>query len=314
MKAKLAKAPSFGHWIYEIKFDGWRALALKGGNQVRLLSRNSKDLGAKFPEIMVSIVELNAHDALIDGEIVALDEKGRSSFQLLQAHDMEQERPPIFFYAFDLLQLNGKDMKKLPLEERKATLQRLLEKPPGVIRYSATLGNNAPNLLKEVRKLGLEGLIGKRVKSIYEVGTRSGAWIKIKLLHEQEFVIGGYTEPEGTRQFFGSLIVGFYRRNELVFVGRVGTGFSTNLLRNLHSRLKEIERSSCPFVNLPLPRGSKWGQGITASEMRFCHWVEPRLVCEVKFSELTRDERLRQPVFVGLREDKQAKEIVLEKV
>jgi bifunctional non-homologous end joining protein LigD len=166
---------------------------------------------------------------------------------------------------------------------------------------------------QEVRKLGLEGLIGKRAKSIYEVGTRSGAWIKIKLLHEQEFVIGGYTEPEGTRQFFGSLIVGFYRRNELVFVGRVGTGFSTNLLRNLHSRLKEIERSSCPFVNLPLPRGSKWGQGITASEMRFCHWVEPRLVCEVKFSELTRDERLRQPVFVGLREDKQAKEIVLEK-
>ena len=182
-----------------------------------------------------------------------------------------------------------------------------------MIRYSATLGNNAKDLLKEVRKRSLEGLIGKRAKSIYEVGTRSGAWIKIKLLHEQEFVIGGYTEPEGTRQFFGSLIVGFYRRNELVFVGRVGTGFSTNLLRNLHSRLKEIERSSCPFGNLPLPRVSKWGQGITASEMRFCHWVEPRLVCEVKFSELTRDERLRQPVFVGLREDKQAKEIVLEK-
>jgi bifunctional non-homologous end joining protein LigD len=140
MKAKLAKAPSFGHWIYEIKFDGWRALALKGGDQVRLLSRNSKDLGAKFPEIMVSIAELNAHDAIIDGEIVALDEKGRSSFQLLQAHDMGHERPPIFFYAFDLLQLNGKDMKKLPLEERKATLQRLLGNPPGVIRYSGDFG------------------------------------------------------------------------------------------------------------------------------------------------------------------------------
>ena len=158
MKAKLATAPSFGHWIYEIKFDGWRALALKGGNQVRLLSRNSKDLGVKFPEIMVSIVELNAHDAITDGEIVALDEKGRSSFQLLQAHDMEQERPPIFFYAFDLLQLNGKDMKKLPLEERKATLQRLLEKPPGVIRYSATLRNNAQNLLKEVPQTGFGGI------------------------------------------------------------------------------------------------------------------------------------------------------------
>src|SRR5258705_6886413 len=132
---------------------------------------------------------------------------------------MGHERPPIFFYAFDLLQLNGKDMKKLPLEERKATLQRLLEKPPGVIRYSATMVNNAQNLLKEVRKLGLERLIGKSAKSIYEVGTRSGAWINIKLLHEQEFVIGGYTEPEDTRQFFASLIVGFYLPNELVFVG-----------------------------------------------------------------------------------------------
>ena len=162
-------------------------------------------------------------------------------------------------------------MKKLPLEERKATLQRLLEKPQGVIRYSATLGNNAKDLLKEARTLGLEGLIGKRAKSVYEAGTRSGAWIKIKLLHEQEFVVGGYTEPEGTRQFFGSLIVGFYRRNERVFVGRVGTGFSTALLEKLYSRLKQMERPSCPFVNLPLPRGSKWGQGITASEMRFCH-------------------------------------------
>jgi bifunctional non-homologous end joining protein LigD len=140
MKAKLADAPCSGEWIYEIKFDGWRALALKSGNQAQLLSRNSKDLGAKFPEIILSIAELNAHDAILDGEIVALDEKGRSSFQLLQAHDMGHERPPIFFYAFDLLQLNGKDMKKLPLEERKATLQRLLGNPPGVIRYSGDFG------------------------------------------------------------------------------------------------------------------------------------------------------------------------------
>jgi bifunctional non-homologous end joining protein LigD len=287
MKAKLADAPCSDEWIYEIKFDGWRALALKGAT--RCSSRNSKDLGAKFPEIMVSIAK--------------------------------HERPPIFFYAFDLLQLNAKDMKNPPLEERKATLQRLLEKPPSVIRYSATLGNSAKDLLKEARKLGLEGLIGKRAKSAYEVGTRSGAWIKIKLLHEQEFVIGGYTEPEGTREFFGSLIIGFYRRNELVFVGRVGTGFSTAFLEKLYSKLKQIERLSCPFVNLPLPRGSKWGQGITASEMRFCHWVEPQLVCQlkpqlvcqVKFSELTHDKRLRQPVFLGLREDKEPKEVVLEK-
>jgi bifunctional non-homologous end joining protein LigD len=314
MKAKLVAAPPSGNWIYEIKLDGWRALALKGGSQARLLSRNEKDFGAKFPEVMDSIAELNVQDAIIDGEIVALDEKGRSSFQLLQAYDIGQQRPPIFFYAFDLLQLNGKDLKQLSLEKRKAILQKLINKPPGIIRYSAALGDDAEPLLEQARKLGLEGLIGKRKDSIYEVGQRSGSWIKLKLLKEQEFVIGGYTEPEGTRQYFGSLIVGFYRGRELVFAGKVGTGFNTKLLRSLFSRFKEILRESCPFVNLPLPRGSKWGQGITASEMRLCHWVEPLMVCQVKFAEWTRDERLRQPVFLGLREDKDAKEVVREKV
>ena len=289
-------------------------MALKGGSQARLLSRNEKDFGAKFPEVMDSIAELNVQDAMIDGEIVALDEKGGSSFQLLQAYDIGQQRPPIFFYAFDLLQLNGKDLTKLSLEKRKAILQKLINKPPGIIRYSATLGDDAEPLLEQARKLGLEGLIGKRKDSIYEVGQRSGSWIKLKLLKEQEFVIGGYTEPEGTRQYFGSLVVGFYRGKELVFAGKVGTGFNTKLLRSLFSRFKELLRESCPFVNLPLPRGSKWGQGITASEMRLCHWVEPLMVCQVKFAEWTRDERLRQPVFLGLREDKDAKDVVREKV
>jgi bifunctional non-homologous end joining protein LigD len=137
-------------------------LALKGGSQARLLSRNEKDFGAKFPEVMDSIAELNVQDAMIDGEIVALDEKGRSSFQLLQAYDIGQQRPPIFFYAFDLLQLNGKDLKQLSLEKRKAMLEKLINKPPGIIRYSATLGDDAEPLLEQARKLGLEGLIGKR--------------------------------------------------------------------------------------------------------------------------------------------------------
>ena len=291
------------------------ALALKGGSQAQLLSRNQKDLGSKFPEVMDSITELKVQDAIIDGDIVALDEKGRSSFQLLQAYDIGQQRPPIFFYAFDLLQFNGKDLKKLSLDERKAILQKLLSKSPGVIQCSGALGNDAEPLLEEARKLGLEGLIGKRKTSIYEVGQRSGAWIKLKLLKEQEFVIGGYTEPEGNRQFFGSIILGFYRKKELVFAGKVGTGFNTKLLRSLSSKFKEILRESCPFVNLPLPRGSKWGQGISPSEiMRLCHWVKPRMVCQVKFAEWTRDERLRQPVFLGLREDKNPKEVVREKV
>jgi bifunctional non-homologous end joining protein LigD len=312
MKAKLAAAPPRGNWIYEIKFDGWRSLALKGGSQARLLSRNKIDFGAKFPEIMESVAALDAQDALLDGEIVALDEKGRSSFQLLQAYDIGQERPPIFFYAFDLLQLNGQDLKALPVIERKSKLQKLLKNPPGVIRYSAALGSNFEPLLEKIRQVGLEGLIGKREGSVYEPGRRSGAWIKLKLSAEQEFVIGGYTDPEGSRQFFGSVIVGFYEGEKLLFAGKVGTGFNDALLRKLHAQFKRIVRESCPFANLPAPRGSKWSQGITASEMKRCHWVEPQMVCQVKFSEWTRDDRLRQPVFLGIREDKDAIEVVRE--
>jgi len=313
MKAKLAAAAPHGDWIYEIKFDGWRALALKGGSQARLVSRNEKDFGSKFPEVMESLALVDAQDAIIDGEIVALDDKGRSSFQLLQAYDMGQERPRIYFYAFDLLQLNCKDLKKLPLEERKEKLQDLIKDKPGVIRFSAGLGGDAAPLLEQAKKLELEGLIGKKAESLYEVGGRSGSWIKLKLLQEQEFVIGGYTDPEGSRQFFGSVIVGYYKGKDLVFAGKVGTGFNTKLLRSLHGRFKAISQEKCPFINLPLPRGSKWGQCITKAEMKICHWVEPSMVCQVKFGEWTRDDRLRQPVFLGLREDKDASEVIREK-
>lgn len=315
MKAKLAGSPPAGNWVYEIKFDGWRALALKSGSQARLVSRNEKDFGGKFPEIMEAVAGLNAQDAIVDGEIVALDEAGKSSFQLLQAYDIGQQRPPIFFYAFDLLQLDGKDIKGKPLEERKALLESLLEgqDSDGVIRFSPDLGGDAEGLLIQARKLGLEGLIGKKESSLYEAGRRSGAWIKLKLHREQEFVIGGYTDPEGSRQHFGSLIVGYYRGKDLIFAGKVGTGFNAKLLRSLHAQLRKIAQDDCPFADLPVPRGGKWGQGITKSEMRFCHWVDPVMVCQVKFGEWTRDNRLRQPVFLGLRQDKDAVEVVREK-
>ena len=166
---------------------------------------------------MESVAALDAQDAVLDGEIVALDEKGRSSFQLLQAYDIGQERPPIFFYAFDILQLNGHDLKSLPLTERKSKLQNLLKNPPGVIRYSASLGSDVERLLEQVRQLGLEGLIGKLEGSVYEPGRRSGSWIKLKLVLEQEFVIGGYTDPEGSRLNFGSVIVGYLRGQEVAF-------------------------------------------------------------------------------------------------
>jgi bifunctional non-homologous end joining protein LigD len=188
MQAKLVDSRRPGGWIYEIKFDGYRALALRGGNETRILSRNQKDLGKKFPTIAESIANLGVLDAIIDGEIVALDEKGRSSFQLLQGFDMDQERPPVFFYAFDLLRLNGKDLQNLPIKERKVKLEELLKNPAGAIRYSISFTRDIEELLERARSLGLEGLIAKRSGSRYEAGKRTGAWIKIKLHLEQEFV------------------------------------------------------------------------------------------------------------------------------
>jgi bifunctional non-homologous end joining protein LigD len=313
MKAKLVDSVQPGNWIHEIKFDGYRALALRSGSETRVLSRNEKDLGKKFPEVKDSIAALDVRDAIIDGEIVALDEKGRSSFQALQGFDMGQERPPIVFYAFDLLQLNGEDLRNLPIEERKAKLEELLKKAPGAIRYSISFTKDVEKLLDRARDLGLEGLIGKRSGSRYEAGKRTGAWVKIKLHQEQEFVIGGYTEPEGGRKHFGALLVGFYDGQKLKFAGRVGTGFSEKLLHSLFSELNKIRVESCPFFNVPAPGRSRWDQGLTAAEVKRCHWVKPAMVCQIKFTEWTRDDRLRQPVFLGLREDKNANEVIREK-
>ena len=199
-----------------------------------------------------------------------------------------------------------------PLNERKEMLGRLLKNPPGVIRLSSSLEGSATQLLERVRELGLEGLIGKRKESPYESGRRSGAWIKLKLQCEQEFVIGGFTPPGGTRKHFGALLVGVYEHGKLIFVGKVGTGFDSALLHSLHARFQKILRDTCPFSNLPEKHGARYGQAITAAEMRRCRWVEPDIVCQVKFSEWTRDNRLRQPVFLGLREDKTPTDVVRE--
>lgn len=313
MQARLVDSVPPGNWIYEIKFDGYRALALRGGKETRIVSRNQNDLGKKFPEVRDAVAALNIQDAIIDGEIVALDEKGRSSFQLLQAYDMGQEKPPMVFYAFDLLRLDGKNLQALPIEQRKATLEKLLKKPPGVIRYSVSFTNEIEELLDRTRQMGLEGLIGKRSGSRYEPGKRNGAWIKIKLHQEQEFVIGGYTEPEGGRKFFGALLAGFYEEKGLKFAGRVGTGFSEKLLHDLYAELNNIRVEACPFFNLPSAGRGRWDQGLTAAEMKRCRWVKPVIVCQVKFTDWTWDDRLRHPVFLGIRRDKKAEEVMREK-
>ena len=312
MKARLASAPpASGDWIYEIKFDGYRAMAFKNGDSVRLYSRTEKDFGEKFPEIVDAVASVKADEAIIDGEIVALDKTGVSSFQLLQTIEIG-ERPPIYYYAFDLLRLNGRDLRNLALIGRKAQLEQILKNPPREIRYSASLGNDASKLLKHVAKLGLEGLIGKRTDTVYEPGKRTGAWIKLKTRREQEFVIGGYTDPKGARPHFGALLVGYFEGKQLKYCGKVGTGFNTKLLDSLHARLKELDRADCPFANLPELRGSRYSPRITVTEMKKCHWVKLELVCQVAFSEWTRDDKLRQPAFLGLREDKEPSEVIRE--
>lgn len=312
MKARTMEEAPPGDWVYEVKLDGFRALAYKEGHAVCLLSRTNNELTDKFPEVTEAMRKFGARRAIVDGEIVALDEKGRSSFQLLQAYELGQERPPICFYVFDLLELQGKSLRQKTLEQRKAALKKLLPKGSDIIRWSPSLEGDVDKLLAMTRKHGFEGLIGKRVKSHYEAGKRSGAWIKLKVVAQQEFVIGGYTPPNGARQHFGALLVGVHEKGKLRYAGKVGTGFDSALLKSLHQQFKKLERKTCPFVDLPEERTGRYGQGITATVMKRCHWLKPELVAELKFAEWTRDHRLRQPVFLGLRQDKPAKKVVRE--
>lgn len=318
----LEEPPPAGNWVYELKFDGIRAIAVKDGAKVNLISRNGNELRTRFPEIAAAIKEMPFNECVIDGEIVALDEQGRSSFQLLQALEMEGRKAPVRFYVFDLLQLEGKSLLRLPLTQRKEVLARICENLPDPIRFSGELGGDAKALLAEVKRRGLEGIIGKQRDSIYEPGRRSGAWIKLKCVNEQEFVIGGYTPPAGSRKYFGAILVGYYERktkaaqnrqdesgSRLLFAGKVGTGFTEKTLSMLYKKFQSQLRDDCPFADLPSKQGGKWVQGITPSMMRKMHWLNPVFVAQVKFAEWTRDGKLRQPVFLGLREDKKAIEI-----
>ena len=309
MKPKLLDEPPPGDWVYELKFDGFRVIAVKNGEKVNLVSRNGNELAAKFPEVVEAVRALPVNDCVIDGEVVALDEQGRSSFQLLQGLEMEGRKSPTYYYVFDLLQAEGKALTSQPLEYRKAMLQRVCEDAGDVIRYSGEVGSDAEPLLAQVKQLGLEGLIGKQRGSVYEPDRRSGLWIKLKVLNAQEFVIGGYTPPGGSRKHFGALLVGYYEGKKLLFAGKVGTGFNAKLLAALHKQFKAEERADCPFADLPSKQGGQWVQGITPAMMRRCTWVNPVFVCQLKFAEWTRDAKLRQPVFLGMREDKDARQV-----
>lgn len=308
MKALLVEIPpTHGEWLYEIKFDGMRVIAVKSGRRVHLYSRTRHDVTGQFGAIAAAIRNLPGPRATFDGEVVVLDESGRSSFQLLQPYMQSRHAEAtgrLFYYLFDLLNQDGRDLRELPVETRKELLKALLPDKGSPLRFSDSLTGSVDPLLRETKRLGLEGLIGKRRGSIYEPDRRSGAWIKLKTVQEQEFVIGGYTEPKGSRQYFGSLLVGYYEKGRLRFASKVGTGFDEAGLKELHDRLTKLERRDSPFISLPSVARICAGN---------CTWLKPVLVCQVRFSEWTRDGGLRQPVFLGLRTDKPAKDVRRER-
>ena len=312
MKALGSELVPGGRWRCEIKFDGYRALAVLNRGRVELWSRNHKPLDQDYPEISDALAKLKCEDAILDGEIVAVDASGRSRFQLLQGRDLG-ERPPLRYYVFDLPRLDGEDLAGFPLEDRQARLAAWLgRKPPSPLKLSPWFDVEPAELLAAAREQGLEGIIAKRPGSPYEAGRRSGAWLKCKVHGEQEFVIGGFTPPEGSRTHFGALLIGYHAAGRLLYAGKVGTGFDRATLADLHRRFLTLRREGCPFANLPMERRPRFGRGMTAAEMRKVTWLRPALVAQIRFAEWTHDGVLRQPVFLGLRNDKAAASVTRE--
>jgi bifunctional non-homologous end joining protein LigD len=309
MKALGVELAPTGSWHCEIKFDGYRAIAVVNAGKVELWSRNHKSMAHDYPMVVAALRKLPCHSAVLDGEIVALDSGGRSRFQLLQNRNRAGDRPIIVFYLFDLLHLDGKALTALPWEERRRQLESLARKPPPPLQVSPVFDVPPATLLNVARRQGLEGVVAKRPGSAYAADRRNGAWIKCKVRAEQELVIGGFTAPRGSRQHFGAILVGYYKGQNLLYAGKVGTGFDRAGLESLHEKFIRRGQVECPFANLPIPGKPRFGQGMTGSEMKRVTWLKPGLVAQIKFAEWTQDGLLRQPVFLGLRSDKAAKNV-----
>ncbi len=304
MAARLVDAlPEGREWLYEVKFDGYRALLLKNGRRVQIRSRNDNDLSRTYPTLTAAGTRLHADQAVVDGEIVAVDASGRPSFQALQ-HRSAHPHHAIAFYAFDLLHLDGQDLTRNPLEWRRTHLPAVL-KDSGIL-LSAELPGTAQAVVDAVRRLGLEGVIAKRRDSRYVPGERTGAWVKVKLDKQQEFVVGGYRPgPHGV----DALLVGYHENGRLRFAGKVRAGFTPRVRRDVAAELAALHTSRCPFVDLPNSKTSHWGGGVTAEQMDEMQWVTPALVAQIRFVEWTADGHLRHAAFLGLRTDKPATKI-----
>ncbi len=279
-------------WVYEEKYDGIRILAYKEGSQVTLLSRNDKDRTLSFSPIAKSLRALQPTTLLLDGEVIALDRKNISRFQSLQRGIGD-----IRYAVFDCLYVNGRDLRREPLELRRKELERIVSGRSGLI-LSRRLAADGLEAFRVAKQRGYEGLVAKCSTSVYVEG-RSREWLKVKVHQEDEFIIVGYTEPSGSREYFGSLLLGAYNKGKLEYVGRVGTGFTRSLLLSLYRKFQRLKRKQ-PVVESP-PR------------LRDATFLSPKLVAQISYTEWTKDGKLRHPVFLGLRDDKNAVEVVLPK-
>jgi bifunctional non-homologous end joining protein LigD len=299
----VSSAPEGEDWLHEMKFDGYRMIAFKEDVAVRFETRNHLDWTSKVPDLAKAIGRLKLRRAIFDGEVVVFDKRGITDFQLLQNAFRDRQGKLAIYVIFDLLYLDGRDLRKRSLDERKAELARLkLPTDRGPLLASEFVIGNGGKFFAQAKRLGLEGIVSKRRAASYRAG-RSTDWLKIKCLERSEFVIGGFTNPRGARQGFGSLLLGVFDDDyRLTYAGRVGTGFSHSVIRDLAARLSRIERSTSPFVD-----------SRAVGSFAGVHWVRPELVAQVAFSNWTRDHLLRHPSFQGLREDKPARLVHAEK-
>ncbi|HET7341419.1 MAG TPA: non-homologous end-joining DNA ligase [Methylomirabilota bacterium] len=293
MLATLVDAPFHRPgWVWEEKYDGIRLIALKDGRHVRLLTRNDKDRTADFPEVVAAVAALPAPTLVLDGEVVVFDAGGVSRFSLLQRRAAGVS-PPIYV-VFDVLHASGQDLVREPLTARRARLEAEVREGPR-LQVARRLAADGFEAFAQARGRGLEGTIGKDPASRYEPGVRSPAWCKVKVRAEDEFVIGGFTAPRGGRRHLGALLVGAWDGDALRYAGKVGTGFAEATLAALHRRLGPLARATSPFADPPRERAISW--------------VEPRLVAQLAFTEMTGDGKLRHPVYLGLRDDKDARDV-----
>jgi DNA ligase D-like protein (predicted ligase) len=298
--------PDGPQWLWEMKHDGYRALAVKSGDELTIFSRRRRSLNLRFPSLVEALADLPA-GTVVDGELVALDDTGRPNFNLLQ--NLNGEASHFQYYIFDLLCYRSSDLTQLPLLDRRELLKALVRFPDRRIKVADDIEVAPTDLLSAVREQGLEGIVGKRKDSLYEAGQRSGAWIKYRVNRGQEFVIGGYIPgPHG----LDSVIAGYYDGENLIYVARVKNGLVETSRRQLFEQLRPRVTSECPFANLPETCRLRWSESLTLEGMKKCVWVRPDVVVQIAFLEWIEGDHLRNPKFVGRRDDRDAASVVKE--